>query len=432
MYWTEIGIIFGLILVNGFFAGSELALVSASRARLGARARQGHRGAQRALDLLADPTRLLSSVQIGITLVGIVTGVYSGAVFAEDLAHVLKGYPPLTPYAEEAAFGAVVVLVTYLSLILGELVPKRLALAHAEVIASFVAYPMQCVARVTAPLVWVLQVSTEAITRLLPLQSAPSSALIEDELRALIVAGTKEGIFLRREKEMIEGVLRLADLSIESVMVQRGDIVWLDRQAPLDALWSKARASGHTRFLVCDAQLEQLLGVISLADLGEAVRVGRLDHAQFIHPPLYVPPSVSVLKLLELFRDATVHLAVVTGEYGEIRGLATPMDILRAIAGELPEMGSRDAAKAVRREDGSWLFDGQVNIHEVERLLTRDDLAHNEDYRTIGGLVLWHLGRLPVTGESLTWRGLRFEVVDMDGPRIDQVLVMVDAAGTQG
>jgi putative hemolysin len=231
---------------------------------------------------------------------------------------------------------------------------------------------------------------------------------------------------------MIEGVLRLADLSIESIMVQRGDIVWLDSQAPLDGLWSKARASGHARFPVCDAQLEQLLGVISLADLGEAVRVGRLDRSQFIHPPLYVPPSVSVLKLLELFRDATVHLAVVTGEYGEVRGLATPMDILRAIAGELPEMGSRDAAKAVRREDGSWLFDGQVNIHEVERLLARDDLAHEEDYRTIGGLVLWHLGRLPVTGESLTWRELRFEVVDMDGPRIDKVLVAAGAARMHG
>jgi len=412
-----------LILINGFFAGSELALMSARKVRLRTRADQGHRGARVALQLLENPTRLLSSVQIGITLVGILTGVYSGAVFAEDLAGILERIPWLVSYAKESAFGMVVVIVTYLSLILGELVPKRLALAHAEAIAAFVAVPMLWVARVAAPLVWLLQVSTEALTKLLPVQSAPHASLIEDEVRALIAAGTKEGVFLRREKEMIDGVLRLADRSVESVMVPRGDIIWLDIKAPLEELWSEARSSGHARFLLCEGELEQLLGVITLADLGEALRLGRLDPERHIRAPLHVPPSVSLLKLLDLFREASVHLAIVTGEYGEIRGLATPVDVLKAIAGELPELGSRERAEAVQREDGSWLIDGQLGIHEAGRRLGRNDLAHGEDYHTVAGFVLWHLGRLPVAGESLVWRDLRFEIVDMDGPRIDKVLI---------
>ena len=412
-----------MILINGFFAGSELALMSARKVRLRTRADQGHRGARVALQLLENPTRLLSSVQIGITLVGILTGVYSGAVFAEDLAGILERIPWLVSYAKESAFGMVVVIVTYLSLILGELVPKRLALAHAEAIAAFVAVPMLWVARVAAPLVWLLQVSTEAVTKLLPVQSAPHASLIEDEVRALIAAGTKEGVFLRREKEMIDGVLRLADRSVESVMVPRGDIIWLDIKAPLEELWSEARSSGHARFLLCEGELEQLLGVITLADLGEALRLGRLDPERHIRAPLHVPPSVSLLKLLDLFREASVHLAIVTGEYGEIRGLATPVDVLKAIAGELPELGSRERAEAVQREDGSWLIDGQLGIHEAGRRLGRNDLAHGEDYHTVAGFVLWHLGRLPVAGESLVWRDLRFEIVDMDGPRIDKVLI---------
>jgi putative hemolysin len=425
MNWFETGIILALILVNGFFSGSELALVSARKARLRARAEAGHRGARVALQLLENPTRLLSSVQIGITLVGILTGVYSGAVFAEDLARVLERIAWLTSYALETAFVIVVVVVTYLSLILGELVPKRLALAHAEAIAEFVAIPMLWVARIAAPLVWLLEVSTEAVTKLLPLQSASHASVIEDEVRALIAAGTKEGVFLRREKEMIDGVLRLADRSVESIMVPRGDIIWLDSKAPLEEMWNEARTSGHARFLLCEGELEQLLGVISLADLADALRQGRLDPERHVRAPLHVPPSVSLLKLLDLFREASVHLAIVTGEYGEIRGVATPIDILKSIAGELPELGSREIAEATLRDDGSWLIDGQLGIHEAERLLNRSDLALGENYHTVAGFVLWHLGRLPVAGESLAWRDLRFEIMDMDGPRIDKVLISI-------
>jgi putative hemolysin len=275
----------------------------------------------------------------------------------------------------------------------------------------------------TAPLVWLLQTSTEAVTKLLPMTSAPQTSITEDEVRALISTGAKEGVFLRREKELIEGVLRLADRSVESIMVPRGDIIWLDLNAPLEELWAEARESGHARFLLCEGDLEQLIGVITLADLGEALRLGRLDREQHVRGPLHIPSSVSLLKLLELFQGASVHVAIVTDEYGGIRGLATPADILKAIAGELPEMGSREQAGAVQREDGSWLVDGHLSIHEAERYLERSDLAHGENYHTVAGFVLWHLGRLPVSGEKLSWRDLQFEVVDMDGTRIDKVMI---------
>lgn len=422
MRWTEAGIILALIVLNGFFSGSELALVSARKVRLRALAERGHRGAKVALSLLEDPTRLLSSVQIGITLVGILTGVYSGAVFAEDLAVVLRRFEWLDGYADETAFVGIVAIVTYFSLIIGELVPKRIALAHAESVAVAVAIPMWWFARIAAPLVWILRASTETVAKVLPLQSAPQASVTEDEIRALIAAGAKEGVFHRREQEMIEGVLRLADRPVESVMVQRRDIVWLDANAPLAETWAEARASGHARFLFCEGDLEQFLGVITLADLGEALRL-EVDARQYARAPLQVIRSLSLLRLLEMFRESSVHLAIVADEYGSIEGLATPADLLKAIAGELTDMGSRERTEATRREDGSWLMDGQLPIHEAERALERSDLTSGDDYYTIGGFMLWHLGRLPVAGECLTWRDLRFEVADMDGPRIDKIIV---------
>jgi len=423
MNWLEVAVVFGLILVNGYFAASELALVSARKARLRALADKGDRGARVALKLLEDPTRLLSSVQIGITLVGIFTGVYSGATFAEALAVVLRRVEWMAPYAQEVAFAVVVVCVTYLSLIFGELVPKRLALAHAERFAIVVSRPMFWIARFGAPLVWLLQVSTEAVAKLLPFKASSNASVTEDELRVLVAAGAKEGVFHRREKEMIESVLRLADRSIESVMVPRGDVIWLDTLSSLEEMWAEARDSGHARFLLCEGELDRLVGVITLADLGEALRLGRHDLRTFIRLPEHVPSTISFLRQLELFQVSSTHLAIVTDEYGDIKGIVTPSDLLKAIAGGLPELGSRERAEAVQREDGSWLIDGHLSIHETERLLERNDLSHDDDYHTVAGFVLWHLGRVPVAGEKLKWRDLKVEVLDMDGRRIDKVLV---------
>ncbi len=419
----EAAVILGLLFLNGLFASAEIALVSARRSRLTALAEQGNRGARAALALLDDPTRLLSTVQFGITLVSVLTGVYSGAAYSAELSAYLSQHAVLAPYADELAYGAIVVVMTYVSLVIGELVPKRLAMAHADRWAVFISLPMQYLSVGGAPLVWLLQRSTNALLRFVPMANASQAAVNDDDVRALVAEGMNKGAIHRHEMEMIDSVLRLAERSVESIMVPRGDILWLDAAEPIGALWDEARHSGHARFLYCRGELEQLIGVISLANLGEALRRGELDPDIDVQPPLHVPEGISVLKLLETFRRSSVHLAVVTNEYGGIEGLVTPADILKAIAGELPEMGSRDTAGAQRREDGSWLIDGHLPIYEAERVLGRKDLARGENYHTMAGFVLWHLGRLPVEGERMAWRDLAIEVVDMDGLVIDKLLV---------
>ena len=419
----DMAVILALILLNGLFASAELALVSARRPRLQALADRGHRGARAAIGLLNVPTRLLSASQTGLTLVGILTGVYSGAAFSPDLTRYLSGFELMAPYAEEIAYGAIVVIMTYVSLVLGELVPKRLAMAHADSWSMLVALPMHWLANAGAPLVWLLQRSTEGLLKLVPMVNASQAAVTDDDVRALAAEGMHKGAIHRHEMEMIDSVLSLADRSIDSIMVPRGDILWLDVAEPVAALWDEARRSGHARFLLCRGELEQLIGVISLANLGEALRRGHLDPDADVQAPLHVPESISVLKLLETFRRSSVHLAVVTSEYGGIEGLVTPADILKAIAGELPEMGSRDAAAALQREDGSWLIDGHLPVYEAERALGRKDLARGDNYHTMAGFVLWHLGRLPMQGEKMAWRDLSIEVVDMDGLVIDKLLI---------
>ncbi len=422
-------VILGLIVLNGLFASAELALVSARRSRLKALAEGGHRGARAALALLNDPTRLLSSTQVGITLVGILTGVYSGAAYSEELSAWITGiYPHAARYAQELAYGFIVVVMTYFSLVIGELVPKRMAMAHADRWATLVAIPMQLVARIGAPVVWLLQRSTDALLRLLPTGGGAQAEVTDDDVRALATEGMQTGALHRHEAEMIDSVLRLADRSIEAIMVPRGDILWLDVNEPVATLWDEASRSGHARFLLCRGELEQLIGVISLANLGEALRRGSIDQEVDVQSPLHVPESISIFKLLETFRRSSVHLGVVTNEYGGIEGLVTPADILKAIAGDLPEMGSRDSAGAQQRDDGSWLIDGHLPIHEAERVLGRKDLARGENYNTMAGFVLWHLGRMPVTGEKLAWRDLSIEVVDMDGLVVDKLLVQPRSA----
>jgi putative hemolysin len=425
----EAAVILGLIILNGLFASAELALVSARRSRLKALADDGHRGARVALVLLDDPTRLLSSVQVGITLVGILTGVYSGAAYSEQLAAWLIAVDArLADYAQEIAYGMIVVAMTYFSIVLGELVPKRLAMAYADRWAVLVALPMQFLARFGAPVVWLLQRSTDALLKLLPAVSRRQSEVTDDDVRALATEGMQTGALHKHEAEMIDSVLRLADRGIGSIMVPRGDILWLDVDEPVATLWDEARRSGHARFLLCRGELEQLLGVVSLANLGEALRRGHIDLETDVQPPLHVPEGISIFRLLETFRRSSVHLGVVTNEYGGIEGLVTPADILKAIAGDLPEMGSRDVAGAQRRDDGSWLIDGHLAIHEAERMLGRKDLARGDNYNTMAGFVLWHLGRMPVAGEKLAWRDLSIEVVDMDGLVIDKLLVQPRSA----
>lgn len=422
---TEILVIALLILLNGLFALSEMALVSAKRARLQAAAERGSRGARIALELIAESTTFLSAVQVGITLIGILTGVYSGAALAEHLGAGFERLGVDPEYSVEAAFAVVVLVVTMLSLVFGELVPKRVALTHAEALAIFVAPPMQVFAQVMTPLVWLLRVSVDAVLRLLPVSSAPAQSVTEDEVRALIAEGTRTGVFQASERRLIEGVLALADRKVESVMVPRSDVFWLDLDEPLEALWQQAKASGHARFLVAHGRLDDAIGMLTLANLSEALRRGRLDPDTDIDPPLHVPVGISALQLLDQFQKSSSHLAVVTDEYGAIEGVATPVDLLRAIAGELPDLGSRERAEMTQREDGSWLVDGHLGIEEVQQRLGRRDMdSRNGEYHTLAGFVLARLGRIPRAGDVLSWRDLRLEIIDMDGLRIDKVLLV--------
>lgn len=423
MVSTEIVVILILVLLNGFFALSEMALVSSRRARLQVRAEQGSRGARIALALLEDSTSFLSAVQIGITLIGIVTGVYSGATLAAHLDDVIAAWGVPMAYAEESAFVAIVVVITFVTLILGELVPKRIALENAEGLAILVAPVMRGFSLAMTPFVWLLRGAVDILLKLVPVPAASQQSVTEDDVRAMIAEGTRSGVFLASEKRLIEGVLALADQRIGAVMVPRQDIVWLDLDEPLPKLWQEAKESGHARFLVAHGSLEQLAGVLTLADLSEALRRGSLDPGHDIVPALHVPESITVMQMLDQFRRSSTHLAVVIDEYGVVEGIATPIDILKAIAGELPDVGSRERPEILAREDGSLLVDGHLSIDELQRTLGRRDMVSGE-YHTVAGFVLARLGRIPKAGDVVTWRGLRIEVVDMDGKRIDKVMVV--------
>ena len=421
MIWGEIGVILLLLLLNGFFSLSEMALVSSKRSRLQALADQGKSGAKSALALLEDPTTFLSAIQVGITLIGLITGVYSGTL-VERFATVLLPFGVPAQYADDVAFVLVVILVTYVSLIIGELVPKRVALTHAESFAIHVAPIMRVFARAMAPGVWLLRSTVNLVLRILPVSSAPQAAVTEDDVRALVAEGTRAGVFHASERRLLEGVMALADRKVGSIMIPRQDVNWLDIEEPLETLWQEAKDSGHARFLVARGKLDNLLGMITLADLSEALHRGRLDPERDLQPPLHIPDSISVLQLLDQFQKSSTHLAIVTDEYGEIEGITTPIDILKAIAGELPELGSRERPDALQRADGSWLIDAHMPIEELQRRLGRRDMA-GRDYHTVAGFVLARLGRIPKAGDTLTWRDLRVEIMDMDGVRIDKVLL---------
>ena len=419
---SQVFVVLLLIVLNGFFVLSEMALVSAKRSRLQAAAEQGQSGAKSAIALLEDPTTLLSAIQIGITLLTIFTGLYGGETFAGPLADKLKVYGVPLEYTEELAKVIVVAIITFVTLIIGEIVPKRVALLHAEALALRVAPLMRLLARVTTPLVWLLRVTVNAFLRILPVSSAPQAAVTEDDVRALVAEGTRAGVFLATERRLVEGVLALADRKVGSIMIPRQDVIWLDIEDPIEVLWQQAKESGHARFLIAREKLDTLLGMITLANLSESVHRGRLDPDRDLEPPLHIPDSISVLQLLDQFQKSSTHLAVVTDEYGEIEGITTPIDILKAIAGELPELGSRERPEATQRENGSWLVDGHLPIEELQRRLNRRDMV-GRDYHTVAGFVLARLGRIPKAGDTLTWRDLKIEIMDMDGVRIDKILL---------
>jgi putative hemolysin len=421
----EIAIVILLIAINGFFAMSELAVVSSRRARLAEMAERGSRGAKAALRLADDPGSFLSAVQVGITLVGILAGAFSGATLGAKLAEWLGQFPAIARFAGSLGFTAVVITVTYVTLIAGELVPKRVALNNAEAIAAVVARPMRLLSVAAAPIVWFLRVSTETTMRLLRLPVERQVTVTEEEVKSLIAEGTEAGVFAEAERDMITGVMRLADRSVRTVMTPRVDVVWLNPMDDAAAIQQQIQESGHSRYPVSRQGIDGIDGIIETKHLVSQLLGGQpLDLTACMRAPLYVHEGTSVLKLLELLRQSPVHIAFVVDEYGTFQGIVTPTDILAAIAGEFPEAEGAVDLSIVRREDGSWLFDGMVSIEDVERELEcRGMKSEEHDYYTLAGFVLWQLGHVPQTGEHFLWQDFRFEVVDMDGRRIDRVLI---------
>lgn len=418
----SIVIVLVLVLLNGFFAMSELAIVSARKARLETMAKAGNRGAARALTLAEDPTGFLSTVQIGITLIGIFAGAYSGATLSEPLASALRGIPAVARIADTLAFALVVIATTYVSLIIGELVPKRLALRNAEGIASFVSGPMAVLATVGTPVVWFLRLSTETVLGLLRLRGDQQSAVTEEEVKAMIAEGTDAGVFHEAERDLLEGVIRFADRPVRTIMVPRHVVTWIDADDPLETALAEVFESGHSRFPLCKGDIDDVVGFIHVKDILELQMKGGTDLRTIAREPLYVSESIPALRMIELFRSSGVHIAMVIDEYGSLEGLLTPTDILTGIAGELPDRDEDDAPGAVQRDDGSWLLDGTLSVDAAARVLGIVDGIPSDDYATLAGMVIDELGHLPTPGEHVTLHGWCFEVIDLDGRRVDKIL----------
>ena len=422
----EVLIILALLIANGVFAMSEIAIVSARKGRLQQLAEEGSASAQTALDLATHPNQFLATVQIGITLIGILAGAFGGATLAEGIAAGLTVIPALAPYSEAIGVGVVVVVITYLSLIIGELVPKRLALNNPERIAASVAGPMKALSRVASPLVRLLSASTDIVIRLLGVKPSGEPSITEEEVKVLIEQGTQVGVFEPVEQDMIEGVLRLGGRGVGAVMTSRTQLVWIDIEDPAEEIYRKVVGSHHSRFPVARESLDDVLGIILAKDLLAQHWQGQpLDLKPLLREPLFVPESMPALRLLELFKKKGTHVAMVLDEYGGVQGMVTHNDILEDIAGYVNAPDAPAEPQAVRREDGSWLVDGLLHIDRLKGIFDLDELPGEEssDYQTVGGFVVDQIGSIPGAGQSFEWAGLRFEVVDMDAHRVDKVLV---------
>jgi putative hemolysin len=424
MIAAQAALVIGLIVLNGFFAMSELAIVSARRARLQQRAAAGSAGARVALELSDDPTRLLSTVQIGITLIGILAGAFSGATIAEEFSMALVNAGVPQESAELLAIALVVITLTFLSLVIGELVPKRFALMHPDAIASAVAPAIKVVARLTHPFVTLLQICTEGLLRVFGVRSDTRAAVTDADVNALVAEGTQQGVIHPAERQMVEEVLRLADRPVRTIMTNRKDLIWLDVMDTKQEIRSKIAETGVSRFLVCEGTLDNCLGYVRTRALVEQLlEDAPLDLRSHLRDPLVVSPELNTLELVAMFRRARPHIALVTDEYGTTLGLVTPADVLETIAGQRADEVNASTAQVVPRPDGSWFVDGDIELQDLERALAAGGLSTGEGFMTLAGLILEQLERIPQVGEVLVVNGWRLEVVDLDGNRIDKVAV---------
>lgn len=419
----EFLILIGLVVLNGLFAMSEIALVTARKARLMKLAADGDRAAAVALKLGEDPTKFLSTIQIGITSIGLLNGIVGEAVLAEPLARWLQSLGVPEASAQLGATAVVVVAVTYVSIVVGELAPKRLGQINPELIARLAARPMQALAVITRPFVMLLTFSTHALLRAMSVRQDAQNSVTEEEIHAMLEEGSEAGVIEQHQHEMVRNVFRLDDRQLGSLMIPRSDVVFIDINQPPQASLTRLVESEHSRFPVCDGGLDKVLGVIHAKQALAYVAKGELpDYASNLLPGVYVPETLTGMELLEQFRASNMQMVFVVDEYGEIKGIVTLQDVLEAVTGEFTPCNAEDAW-AVQRDDGSWLLDGAIPIPEMKDRLELK-ITPEEDkgrYHTLSGMMMLLLGRVPATGDHANWEGWRFEVVDMDDKRIDKV-----------
>ncbi len=417
---TEILILVVLLLINGLFVMSEMAVVSSRKARLQQQANQGNRRAARALDLAQQSTPFLSTVQIGITLVGVLLGAVGGRAFSAPLAIALTQWPPVASYADSLAFGIVVVVITSLSLIIGELIPKRLALHSPERIAADIAEPMMFLSKVFRPLVWLLGKITDFAVHLMGLRPSTEPPVTEEEIQLLIDQGTEAGVIQEAEQDMVEGIFSLSDSRVYSLMTPRTEITWLDIKDSPEEIRKKITESPYSRFPVCQDSLDAVLGIVKARDL---LGPPSLSSESFrlkdkLRPAFYIPETMLASRALEIFKEKDAELMLVIDEFGSLQGLLTLQDILEEIVGDIEA-----EAQATQRQDGSWLLDGLLPVDDFKEIFKVDKLPHESEYESLSGFVMMSLGRVPQAADHFEWNGLRFEVMDMDGRRVDKVLV---------
>lgn len=419
-------VILFMILANGFLVMAQTALVAARKSQLQDWISRGNRRAKIALRLSGEPNRVLAAIQASIGFLTIVIGVLAGRSLVEPLTDRLVQVPLLGGYGRGVSLGILVVVLSYLFLILGELIPRRIASLYPETIAMLMARPLELLTRISWPITRLLELSTELGSRLFGREMVSNPQITEDEIKSLVKQGTEAGVFEETEQDMVEAVLRLGDKRARSLMTPRTQIAWLDRDDSIERIREKIIASGHSCFPVATGSLDKVDGVVQAKDLLAHSLAGQgLDLGSQMQQPLFVPRTITALEILESFKNSGQHIALVVDEYGGIEGLLTHHDILEAIAGDIPFDGRPNDPKAVRRHDGSWLLDGMLSIDEFKEILQIEVLPgeKRDAYQTLGGFVFTKMGRIPSVSEYVEWNGLRFEVVDMDGKRIDKVLV---------
>lgn len=426
--YFNLGIIFILILINGVFSMSEMSVVSSTKVRLQKLVSERRLGANTALKLHEEPSHFLSSVQVGITAVGILSGAFGEDALQKPIQQVLGQFPALSPYAQTLALIATVTIITYFSVVLGELVPKRLALQNPEGIACSIAKPMRSLALIFSPIVWLLSASSRLLLKLLRLDRIQESTVTNEEIRLMMEMGSEAGVFHSDESQMVNNVMKLDDVRVRAIMVPRQEIYVIDILEPIDQQRKRIEESPYSKIIVCKGGFEQVLGTLNCRDLLKTVLVKfEFNIETVLKQPVYVQETMTLTRLLKHFRETSSDLAIIVDEYGDIEGLVTVTDLLTAIVGELPAISAESAFEFVERPDGSWLVDGDMSINQFRAeagIKAELPGETNNDFHTLAGMVLFQLQRLPKAGESCFIEGWRFEVIDMDGMRIDKLLII--------